>query len=219
MTEQTQIESEVQTDSRQESSSPAPRGGLSRLAGMSVVASVALPMLAAYIIFYTGVGMPTDTVNQGELLTPAQDLAEINLLADDGNAVDLAAQEPKWRYLIVAGENCAGECEKLLYTTRQVHIRLGEKSLRVERLLVTGAPLTELRHSILADQHPKLRFTTTDQKKLDEWLADSDHAELKRPSALLVDQQGYAMMVYDNTHNGNQLLKDIKRLLKYSYEK
>nr|WP_010131126.1 hypothetical protein [Microbulbifer agarilyticus] len=219
MTEQTQIETEAQPDSRPTPAAPAQKGGLSRFAGMSVVASVALPMLAAYIIFYTGVGMPTDTVNQGELLRPAQDLAEINLLADDGNAVDLATQEPKWRYLIVGGEDCAGECEKLLYTTRQVHIRLGEKSRRVERLLVTGAPLTELRHRILADQHPKLRFTTSDQQKLDEWLADSDHAQLKRPSALLVDQQGYAMMVYDNTHNGNQLLKDIKRLLKYSYEK
>lgn len=193
--------------------------GLGRWSGIAVFASVALPMLAAYIVFYSGIGMPTDTVNQGELLTPAHDVANIELIADDGNAIALADEAPKWRYLIIGDDKCAGECEKLLYTTRQVHIRLGEKASRVERLLATGSPLTALRHQDLAGQHPRLRFTTADQQQIDRWLADSDHAQLKRPSALLVDQNGFAMMVYDNSHSGNQLLKDIKRLLKYSYEK
>lgn len=193
--------------------------GLSRLAGFTVFAAVALPILAAYIVFYTGWGMPVDTVNQGELLTPAQNVADIDLSARDGGLVSLANDEPRWRYLIVGGETCAEECEKLLYTTRQVHIRLSEKAERVERILVTGQPLTELRHQALTSAHPRLRFTTADEHQIDQWLADSDHAQLARPSALLVDQNGFAMMVYDNSHSGNQLLKDIKRLLKYSYEK
>ena len=217
MTEQIQTETGAQADA-----TPHPQGktaGLSRWTGIGVVASVVLPIFAAYIIFYTGVGMPTDTVNQGELLTPAQNVGEIALLSSDGQALSLADEAPKWRYLVVGDAECAGECEKLLYTTRQVHIRLGDKAGRVERLLVTGDTLSELRHRDLASQHPKLRFTTTNEQQLDQWLADSDHAQMKRPSVLLVDQQGYAMMVYNNTHSGNQLLKDIKRMLKYSYEK
>lgn len=193
--------------------------GLGRWSGFAVFASVALPMLAAYIVFYSGIGMPTSTVNQGELLTPAKNVADIELITRDSTPVELSNEAPMWRYLIVGDEKCAGECEKLLYTTRQVHIRLGDKAHRVERLLVTGSPLTELRHEDLARQHPRLRFTTADQGQIDQWLADSDHAQLQRPSALLVDQNGFAMMVYDNHHSGNQLLKDIKRLLKYSYEK
>lgn len=193
--------------------------GLGRLSGFIVFASVALPIVAAYIVFYTGVGIPAGTVNQGELLTPAQQVAEIDLIASDGKPITLADDEPKWRYLILGDEQCAEACEKLLYTTRQVHIRLSDKAPRVERLLVTGEPLTEPRHSELASLHPLLRLTTADQQQVAQWLAGSDHAQLPRPSALLVDQNGFAMMVYDNRHSGNQILKDIKRLLKYSYEK
>lgn len=194
------------------------KSGLSRWAGISVFASVALPIFAAYLVFYTGLGMPTDTVNQGELLKPAHNIADIALIDGKGEAVVFTPGASKWRYLVIGDEKCAGACEKLLYTTRQVHIRLGDKAHRVERILVTGAPLSDLRHKDLASQHPKMRFTTASQQQIDQWLADSDHAELTRPSALLVDQQGFAMMVYDNRHNGNQLLKDIKRLLKYSYD-
>ncbi|WP_295802730.1 hypothetical protein [uncultured Microbulbifer sp.] len=194
------------------------KSGLSRWAGIGVFAAVALPIVAAYGIFYTGIGMPDGTVNQGELLTPAHAVKDIQLVSEKGETLDLAAEAPKWRYLILGDEICAGECQKLLYTTRQVHIRLGDKAHRVERLLVTGQPLSALSHQSISDQHPRLRLATADQATLDQWLADSDHANLKRPSALLVDQNGFAMMVYDNRHTGNQLLKDIKRLLKYSYE-
>ena len=195
------------------------KSALSRLSGIGVFAAVALPIVAAYAIFYTGVGIPSGTVNQGELLTPAHAVNKIQLFAENGEALDLATEEPKWRYLILGDEVCGEECAKLLYTTRQVHIRLGDKAHRVERLLVTGAPLPEASRNDIASEHPRLRRATTDPVALDNWLADSDHAGLKRPSVLLVDQNGFAMMVYDNQHTGNQILKDIKRLLKYSYEK
>lgn len=195
------------------------RSALGRWAGLGVFAAVALPIVAAYTVYYTGVGMPTGTVNEGELLVPPHSVSGIDMRNGDGNIVSLSAEAPKWRYLIVGDKQCGSDCEKLLYTTRQVHIRLGDKAERVERLLVTDAPLEEERYRALASEHPRLRFTTASGKQLDQWLADSDHPGLKRPSALLVDQEGFAMMVYDNHHSGNQLLKDIKRLLKYSYEK
>lgn len=203
----------------QATGSPQGRRGLGRWAGTAVFSAVALPMLAAYIVFYTGIGMPTATVNQGELLVPAKNVAEVELSSADGEQIALASEDPKWRYLILGSEHCADECEKLLYTTRQVHIRLGDKAHRVERMLVTEEPLSELHQAELKNQHPRLRFATADRQQLERWLADSDHPRLKRPSALLVDQNGFAMMVYDNHHTGNQLLKDVKRLLKYSYEK
>ncbi|WOX03930.1 hypothetical protein [Microbulbifer pacificus] len=193
--------------------------GLSRWAGIAVFSAVAVPMLAAYIVFYTGLGMPKGTINQGELLTPAKNVTDIELLSDNGDKILLADEAPKWRYLILGGEQCAAECEKLLYTTRQVHIRLGDKAHRVERMLVTADALSEQRLGELKSEHPRLRFSTVDRQQLDNWLANSDHPKLAGPNALLVDQNGFAMMVYDNRNTGNQLLKDIKRLLKYSYEK
>jgi len=35
---------------------------------------------------------------------------------------------------------------------------------------------------------------------------------------LLIDQEGFAMMSYTTAQHGNELLKDIKRALKYSID-
>ncbi|MFI2811042.1 MULTISPECIES: hypothetical protein [Microbulbifer] len=189
-----------------------------RLQALSVVASVVLPIAAAYIVFYTGVGMPDATVNEGSLLEPPRNIQSLPLMEQGRAPLQLEAEEPKWRYLIVPGQDCDNACEELLYTSRQVHVRLGEKARRVERLLVNTAPLSPERREQLAEKHPRLRFVTLPAAQLDSLLQGTSHSTIDYPSALLVDQQGYAMMVYNNEHSGNQLLKDIKRLLKYSYE-
>ncbi|WP_237059885.1 SCO family protein [Microbulbifer sediminum] len=189
-----------------------------RVQALSVVASVVLPIVAAYTVFHTGVGMPEDTVNEGSLLEPPQNIQKLPLLEQGLAPLKLGSEAPKWRYLIVPGRDCDSACEQLLYTSRQVHIRLGEKARRVERLLVSPAPLSPERREELAAKHPRLRFVTLPPAKLEGLLEGTSHTDLEYPSALLVDQQGYAMMVYNNEHSGNQLLKDIKRLLKYSYE-
>ena len=68
-------------------------------------------------------------------------------------------------------------------------------------------------------EHPRLKVLELGEDNiriLQELTAHQDVAAVK---AILIDQEGFAMMAYDNHHSGNQLLKDIKRLLKYSYEK
>lgn len=195
------------------------KAGLDHWQGLTLFASVALPIVAAFIVFYSGVGMSTKTLNQGELLLPAQSIQDIDFWGENSEKIDYFSQKPLWRYFIFAGDQCAGACEKLLYTSRQVHIRLGEKAARIERLLVTNRALSSLRRNELSKQHPRLKFIRSDSKQIKHWLSDTSHPQITQPSALLVDQQGFAMMVYDNRNNGNQMLKDIKRLLKYSYQK
>jgi len=192
--------------------------GPGRWAGIAVFSAVVLPIVLAYIVFYTGIGIPSGTINQGSLLTPAQSVSELDLKSYDGEQVILADQEPRWRYLVMAGPECLQPCEQLLYTTRQVHIRLGDKAHRVERLLVTTIPQADDRIRGLRETHPRLRLATVDAGQVDRWLADSNQTNLVQPGVLLVDQNGFAMMAYNDRHSGNELLKDIKRLLKYSYE-
>lgn len=200
---------------RRRARSPA----LSRFQGIAIVAAVLLPIAAAYIIYYTGAGLPTGTVNQGELVQPPVNVLQLPFLEDGAKRLDLGAEKARWRYLIIPAGNCDTECEKLLYTSRQVHIRLGEKADRVERLLVTANPLSDARRGQLQEEHPRLRFVVLEQNALQKLQRDSGYPDWSEPRALLVDQEGFAMMAYDNHHSGNQLLKDIKRLLKYSYEK
>ena len=194
------------------------RAGLGRLQGISVIASVLLPILAAYLVYYTGLGMPEGTINQGELLQQPVKVDQLPFMGRDGEKLDLAGEEPKWRYLILPVGECGAECEKLLYTSRQVHVRLGEKAGRVERLLVTAAPLTGELQQKLQQEYPRLRLVQLEEGPLQQLWRETSRADIADTRALLVDQQGFAMMAYDNRHNGNQLLEDIKRLLKYSYE-
>lgn len=198
--------------------SPEKHSGIGRLQGISVIASVVLPIAAAYLVFYTGVGMPGGTINEGDLLQPPVDVAEMTFFEADAGPMQLATEEPKWRYLIVPDGECDEACEQLLYTSRQVHIRLAEKANRVERLLVTTAPLAADQREALAEQHPRLRFVVLPQEAMQQLRRDTGVLNRNQPELLLVDQEGFAMMDYDTHHSGNQLLKDIKRLLKYSYE-
>ena len=198
--------------------SSAKGSGIGRLQGFSVIASVVLPIAAAYLVFYTGVGMPRGTINEGDLLKPPVDVAQVTFLEADSGPIQLATEEPKWRYLIVPAGECDNACEELLYTSRQVHIRLAEKANRVERMLVTTAPLAADQREVLAEQHPRLRFVVLPEDVMTQLQRDTGFLNRNQAELLLVDQEGFAMMDYDNHHSGNQLLKDIKRLLKYSYE-
>ena len=47
--------------------------------GLLILAIIVLPMIAAYVMFKTGWGMPTYTINKGLLLTPPQPVSNLNL--------------------------------------------------------------------------------------------------------------------------------------------
>ncbi|MEX2964016.1 hypothetical protein [Microbulbifer sp. TYP-18] len=194
------------------------RSWFGRMQGVSVIASVVLPIAAAYLVYHTGVGMPQGTINEGDLLHPAVDLSLLPMREQGTEPVQLAGEPVKWRYLIFSDRNCGSDCEKLLYTSRQVHIRLGEKADRLERMLITSTSLPADQQQTLSEQHPRLRFLVVPSEEFARLQSDTGVLNRNQPEALLVDQAGFAMMAYDNHHTGNQLLKDIKRLLKYSYE-
>lgn len=179
-----------------------------------------LPMVLAYTMFFTGVGVPDHTVNKGQLLPHPVNLEQLLGIADSPLLKDIQEQK-KWRLVVPIPAHCDDSCQQNLYTTRQVHIRLGEKSVRVERLAVNLAGLEGQQYldSIAAD-HPKLKTTSVDPQVWQHWLAESG-AQLDLATEhfyLLVDQEGFAMMSYTTAQHGNELLKDLKRALKYSID-
>ncbi len=199
----------------------------SRRMGVLIFSAFLLPMLAAYLIFHTGIGLPLGTINKGSLLLPPQAIADLPVYRASGEPLDLLAdkKDKKWRLLIPGQADCSQSCLDTLYLTRQVHIRLGEKSKRVERVYLNVAgDLDGDFEAMLVEEHPRLQRARVQVEDLQQWLADSNMAVDKQGSPVsegryfLMDQEGFVMMAYDASHEGNQLLSDIKRLLKYSYE-
>lgn len=176
-----------------------------------------VPMIAAYVAYFTGIGVPQGRVNEGELLVPAKDLKDL-LPAAEGD-IPSFSNNYQWRLLIPVNGECDEACQQNLYTTRQVHVRLGEKADRLQRYAVNvgGSKGADFLQAI-GEQHPLLKNFSVDEQQWQQWLQDTNvPADISaEPYYILVDQVGFAMMYYGAQHHGNQLLKDIKRVLRYS---
>lgn len=185
-----------------------------------IIAAFLLPMVAAYLMFTTGIGLPTKTINKGTLLEPATSILPLNITTTEGIPIDFS-NEKKWRWLIVGSNNCQQACLDNLYISRQVHIRLGEKAVRLERFyLNTDAQFSSAFASQLQQEHPRLVLAHVDAETWKKNFEKTSAAaiELDGSELYVVDQEGFAMMTYGASNSGEDMLDDIKRLLKYSYE-
>ncbi len=185
-----------------------------------LLAAITLPMIMAYVVFSTGWGIPTDTINKGDLVVPATSIEALPIVDREGRSVDLLSGKKMWRWLIVGNNQCDDQCQNNLYLSRQVHIRLGEKAIRLERLYLNTEPRFSSEFSDqLSKEHPKLKQLHIDAGDWSQLLSATSESEgsLSEKSLFVVDQEGFVMMSYDRSHAGADLLDDIKRLLKYSY--
>lgn len=184
-----------------------------------IVLVTVVPIVAAYLAFYTGVGVPQRTVNEGILLEKARNVEGLFGHAD-GDLPNLE-DNSHWRLLVPVPPDCSQACQKNLYVTRQVHIRLADKASRVERYAVNLAGSEGEQYlAEIAPDHPRLKYFTVPWGVWSDWLEGSGvPTDLnEEPYYLLIDQTGFAMMYYTSQHEGNQLLKDLKRVLRFSPE-
>ncbi|WP_142928816.1 hypothetical protein [Exilibacterium tricleocarpae] len=158
------------------------------------------------------------TSNKGELMVPPRQIQDVSLQYADGRPWQLAEQAGRWRLVLpVAGDCSDGNCAHLLYTARQVHTRLAEKSPRVERLLVNvGPPFSDAFQRRLRDEYPGMKLLRAEPGALAALLAEGAVNPGER--LYIMDPAGFVMMAYGREHPGGDMLTDIKRLLKYSRE-
>lgn len=178
------------------------------------------PIALAYFSFFTGIGVPDSTASHGHIINPALNIEPL-FENENQDFYEGLLKDKKWHLFIPVTDSCNKTCEQILYTTRQVHIRLGEKSQRVERILIhLGSEPLEQRMQDLHAEHPILRGVAVNKN---EWLnfisrgikeADPEI----QPYYLLVDQEGFAMMRYTAEMSGGDLIKDLKRALKHSID-
>jgi hypothetical protein len=198
-----------------------------RFFGLLILAIVTAPMLLAYVMYQTGWGISSSTTNNGELLTPALSVQELKTIAEDNVFEKMLANKDltsksvakKWRLLVPVTAACADTCQKNLYTTRQVHIRLAEKAYRVERIILSLDELSPTLLKQLANEHPNTLRIESSEDRFFEWLASANFVESVEQYYYLIDQEGFAMMRYNASHTGQNLLDDIKKLLKFTYDK
>lgn len=182
-----------------------------------------IPMAVAMFVYHTGVGMPTGTMNKGVLLQQPVNFGGFSLNNMQHQTWNIEEQKSKWRWVITGKNGCDARCEEQLYMTRQAHIRLGEKAGRVERIfLVPDSALQQGVAESLQRDHPHMTLLTLSDAEFQQLMTGLDQqlpsTVTADTSVFLMDPGAWLMMAYQESHQGGDLLDDIKRMLKLSYE-
>jgi hypothetical protein len=179
-----------------------------------LAALFALPFVAGTALFLSG-WRPSGVSHHGELLQPPRPLPESGLADVAGQPLPTAQLSGgKWLLLMPVATACAEDCRQRLQQTQQVHVALGKEQTRVRRVFL-GTGVDSPMPADLQRDFPELvvaKIVRSDPKTgWGDALAGFDN------DILVVDPFGNVMMRYGGTANMRGVLKDLERLLKYSW--
>lgn len=198
-------------------SAPTPSRQPGRLTLWLLGAVFILPFALGTGLYWSG-WRPTRFVNHGELLQPARALPEHGLRTLDGQPLPTAALRGQWLLLRVASRSCDAACGTDLRQMLQLHRALGKEQPRVRRALIVTGPAEAAATpawDALRAAFPDLLVARADgTAEASAWR----HALAGNEDALyLVDPFGHVMMRYADPPDLRGALKDLERLLKYTW--
>ena len=179
------------------------------------------PMLIAWLMLYSGSGLiPEGSTSHGTLVEPPR---LIDLPENIRTRADLALPPEyimgKWTLVYMGDAQCDETCQQNFYKMRQVRMAQNENIRRVQRLfLLTGTETPEVLAGILEKyQGMDVAMLTPEQTAAIAPLFEvSGVAAQGAERVFLVDPLGYLMMYYAPDAEPKGMLKDLKKLLKYS---
>jgi hypothetical protein len=175
------------------------------------------PLLVAFVWYY-GLGAmltPQGKANHAPLVSPVVTLVPFeNRLHDDG-IITLETLRKKWTILHFVGSQCAAQCQKALYNTRQTRLALGKDAGRLQRYVVVDDP--NLAKDIQQNHADAVLLRPSDkglQSQLQQLIEPQQHGV---NDGILIDPLGNAMMYVPEDLDPGLLLKDLKKLFKLSH--
>lgn len=178
-----------------------------------------LPVVLATSLYLAG-WRPAGSGHHGELIQPARQIEGAALQTLDGKPTHFSALRGKWIMVHFGSSSCPEECMKNIYIMRQVHAAQAKEIGRVQRVFIaTDRGTAEKLKAKLAD-YPEMRVWTGETQALAELrqsfgIGAGQAAE--RQGIYLVDPLGNLIMRYPPGTDPSGMLKDLTRLLKYSW--
>jgi hypothetical protein len=186
-------------------SAPHPTEHSSRRGRMQlllILAATVGPILLATAMYKWQFWVPESRSYHGELLGTGQNRSELGVYAQD---------ETRWQLLVTAPEECAADCQQLVYLARQIQIGLGRESARASHALANAAPLTEAYQQQLQREYPQLERLSLDGQRYAQTLKGNPAVQL-----WIIDPHGNLVLRYDAKADGKNVLNDLRLLLKLS---
>ncbi len=147
-----------------------------------------VPMILSWGLFHYHQYFEFKTVNHGTLINPP---VNVQALYSDGEN----GKENKWRIMHVDNGMCDEQCKQINYELHQVQKALGKDQDRVSPILISG-------NDVLL-------------KKITLTIFRGSPDQIKN-KIYLVDPRGFLFMVYADTINPMDILKDMKKVLEVS---
>ena len=163
-----------------------------KLKFLSIVFVFVLPFILAKYYFENDAATTRGTTNHGSFLVDEVSIANI-------------ADNDHWIILQVIDGKCDTSCQDNMHMLRQINTALGKDMDRVKRYLLNNTD----KNAVYLDNYPKVivldRSETLYNKltKMDERI-------------FIADPFGKIILGYENDFIAKGLLKDIKKLLKFS---
>ncbi|NOX09122.1 MAG: hypothetical protein GXP22_06490 [Gammaproteobacteria bacterium] len=178
-----------------------------------------LPYVAAMYVYMNSDEMDLGGgSNYGYLVTPARPLQDMGFTTLQGEAFQFSSMKGKWILLSVGHSACAEACRENLYNMRQIRKAVGQDTKRIERvfLLMDNDQLQEF-----GEQVKNYQGMTVLQKagvQYEAFLSDFvyDNKNKVEDGLYVIDPLGNYMMAYPAGADPNNILKDVRRLLKVS---
>jgi cytochrome oxidase Cu insertion factor (SCO1/SenC/PrrC family) len=179
------------------------------------------PAFVAWVMHHSGEEgwRPEGSTNRGILVHPARPLVfPADMLVAGASANDYL--QGKWTLLYIGDTACDDVCNNNLYKMRQVNIAQNENMKRVQRLyLARGESWSGTPGELLQKEYPKMEVVlfSTDQagQIAPDFLVDGISME-GAERVYIIDPLGNLMMYYPADADPGGMLKDLKKLLKYS---
>ncbi len=165
------------------------------------------PLAVATYMYYSGAFQPQGRTNQGALLEPMINPAEILSESSIGTLGD-----GLWLLIYSNAGECDSACKDALYTIRQSRKMLGQDMGRLLRVFLHGDSSPDT--VFIADEHAGL-ITLTD-KPLSELLNKKKPAELSAGGYFLIDPLGNLVMYFQPEIDPREMVQDIEHLLELS---
>ncbi len=182
-------------------------------------------ILTMTAMYYTGIGVPKGTTNNGTLIEPPRSITEVTVSDASGNEFIYNDHIHQWTVLIPAAGGCNAACEQTLYFTRQMHTALGKQAPGLRRFYITDEPtISDATQTLLDSKYDRVKQLFVNPADLEKLLDDLDGLEIEGAdyrngkTYFLIDPIGFVMMVYTDQHGLKPVLSDLKFLLKQSGE-
>ncbi|MEN8204636.1 MAG: SCO family protein [Pseudomonadota bacterium] len=162
---------------------------------------------------------PEGTTNRGMLVHPARPLTLPAAMMIAGVPANDFLQG-KWTLLYIGDADCDAVCNENLYKMRQVRTAQNENMRRVQQLyLVLDAAVPAPLQALLENEYRKMAVTLVSDEQAEQiasyFLIDGVSMQ-GAERVYLIDPLGNLMMFYPPDANPSGMLKDLKKLLKFS---